>query len=182
VPGRDGSNVPGHHEPAIPVPDLQSRFRSGFLSGSRFFDSTPKPMRGNKKLVAPRPTHGALTSMREPARRERPSRGLRSTCRVEPSTALSARASTVRSVRLDSGRRRTVGFLTLEQWSATLEAAQFADVRAMPDVARIRDVFPTLYEAAIGASRLACAARPEYSDHAGCPAVKGPGGHPAEPR
>jgi hypothetical protein len=36
-----------------------------------------------------------------------------------------------------------VGFLTLEQWSATLEAAQFADVRAMPDVARIRDVFAT---------------------------------------
>jgi SAM-dependent methyltransferase len=58
-----------------------------------------------------------------------------------------------RVARLDSSWRPNGGFLTPEQWSAALEAAQFVDVRVMPDVARIRDVFPTFYVAAIGATR-----------------------------
>jgi SAM-dependent methyltransferase len=58
-----------------------------------------------------------------------------------------------RAARLDPAWRPNGGFLTPEQWSGALEAARFADVRVMPDVARIRDVFPTFYVAAIGATR-----------------------------
>jgi SAM-dependent methyltransferase len=58
-----------------------------------------------------------------------------------------------RAARLDPVWRPNGGFLTPEQWSAALEAAGFADVRTMPDVARIRAVFPTFYVAAIGATR-----------------------------
>ena len=60
-----------------------------------------------------------------------------------------------RAARLDPACRPNGGFLTPEQWSAALEAAGFADVRVMPDVARIRAVFPTFYVAAIGATRTA---------------------------
>jgi hypothetical protein len=35
------------------------------------------------------------------------------------------------------------GFLAPPEWSVPLGTAQFSDVRAMPDVARIRDVFAT---------------------------------------
>jgi SAM-dependent methyltransferase len=58
-----------------------------------------------------------------------------------------------RAARLDPAWRPNGGFLTPEQWSAALRAARFADVRVMPDVARIRAVFPTFYVAAIGATR-----------------------------
>jgi SAM-dependent methyltransferase len=60
-----------------------------------------------------------------------------------------------RTARLDPAWRPNGGFLTPEQWSTALEAASFADVRVMPDVARIRPVFPTFYVAAIGATRKA---------------------------
>jgi L-histidine Nalpha-methyltransferase len=48
---------------------------------------------------------------------------------------------------------RARGFLTPEQWTDALTAARFSDVTFLPDVARIRDVFPGFYAAAIGATR-----------------------------
>ncbi len=48
---------------------------------------------------------------------------------------------------------RARGFLTPEQWADALAAAGFADITFLPDVARIRDVFPGFYAAAIGATR-----------------------------
>jgi SAM-dependent methyltransferase len=60
---------------------------------------------------------------------------------------------TFRAPRLDPVWRPNGGFLTIAQWSAAFEAAGFGDVRAMPDIARIREVFPTFYAAALGATR-----------------------------
>jgi SAM-dependent methyltransferase len=48
---------------------------------------------------------------------------------------------------------RARGFLTPEQWTEALAATGFAGVTFLPDVARIRDVFPGFYAAAIGATR-----------------------------
>jgi hypothetical protein len=48
---------------------------------------------------------------------------------------------------------RARGFLTPEQWTDALTSAGFTSVTVLPDVARIRDVFPGFYAAAIGASR-----------------------------
>ncbi len=48
---------------------------------------------------------------------------------------------------------RARGFQTPEQWAEALTAAGFAGVTFLPDVARIRDVFPGFYAAAIGATR-----------------------------
>jgi SAM-dependent methyltransferase len=61
---------------------------------------------------------------------------------------------TFRSPRLHAGYRPNGGFLTPEQWAAALEATGFADVRVLPDVARIREDFPGFYVAAIGATRV----------------------------
>ena len=48
---------------------------------------------------------------------------------------------------------RARGFLTPEQWAEAVTTAGFAGVTFLPDVARIRDVFPGFYAAAIGATR-----------------------------
>jgi SAM-dependent methyltransferase len=61
--------------------------------------------------------------------------------------------ATFRAPKLHAGYRPNGGFLTIAQWTSALEAAGFAGVRVLPDVARIRDVFPTFYAAAIGAVR-----------------------------
>jgi SAM-dependent methyltransferase len=61
--------------------------------------------------------------------------------------------STFRSPRLSAAHRPNGGFLTPDQWRAAFEAAGFSDVRVMPDIARVREVFPTFFVAAIGATR-----------------------------
>jgi SAM-dependent methyltransferase len=58
---------------------------------------------------------------------------------------------TFRAPRLHPAYRPTGGFLTPEQWTLALEAAGFRQVRVLPDVARIRELFPTFYVAALGA-------------------------------
>ena len=45
------------------------------------------------------------------------------------------------------------GFLTPEQWTAALEANGFADVRIFPDIAAIRDAYPSFVVATIVARR-----------------------------
>ncbi len=60
---------------------------------------------------------------------------------------------TFRAPRLEPGWRPNGGFLTPGQWTAALETAGFADVRVLPDIARVREVFPTFYAAALGATR-----------------------------
>lgn len=60
---------------------------------------------------------------------------------------------TFRSPRLDASWRPNGGFLTPEQWQDAVVAAGFEQVRVLPDVARIREVFPTFYVAAIAATR-----------------------------
>jgi SAM-dependent methyltransferase len=45
------------------------------------------------------------------------------------------------------------GFLTPEQWTAALEANGFCDVRIVPDIAAIRDVYPSFVVAAVVASK-----------------------------
>jgi SAM-dependent methyltransferase len=60
---------------------------------------------------------------------------------------------TFRAPRLHPVWRPNGGFLTVEQWRAALETAGFKDVRAMPDIARIRELFPTFYAGALGATR-----------------------------
>ena len=60
---------------------------------------------------------------------------------------------TFRAPRLHPVYRPNGGFLTIEQWRAAFETAGFEDVRAMPDIARIRELFPTFYAASIGATR-----------------------------
>jgi SAM-dependent methyltransferase len=59
---------------------------------------------------------------------------------------------TFRAPRLHPDYRPNGGFLTPDQWRRALEAAGFVDVRVLPDIERIWDVFPTFYAAAIGAS------------------------------
>ncbi len=54
---------------------------------------------------------------------------------------------------LDAGWRPNGGFLTPEQWTAALEANGFRDVRIVPDIAVIRDVYPAFVVAAVSASR-----------------------------
>jgi SAM-dependent methyltransferase len=49
--------------------------------------------------------------------------------------------------------RPTGGFLTPEQWTAALGAAGFVDVRFLPDIAAIRDAYPSFVVAAITARR-----------------------------
>jgi len=61
--------------------------------------------------------------------------------------------ATFRAPRLCQPYRPNGGFLMAEQWIAALEATGFVDVRVLPDVGRIRDVFPSFYAAAIGATR-----------------------------
>jgi SAM-dependent methyltransferase len=51
------------------------------------------------------------------------------------------------------GWRPNGGFLTPEQWTAALEANGFCDVRIVPDIAAIRDVYPSFVVAAIVADR-----------------------------
>lgn len=60
---------------------------------------------------------------------------------------------TFRAPRLDPRWRPNGGFLMAEQWTAALDAAGFVDVRPLPDLRRLRDVFPTFYAVAIGAVR-----------------------------
>src|SRR5262249_29099829 len=60
---------------------------------------------------------------------------------------------TFRAPRLHPVWRPNGGFLTVEQWRAALESAGFKDVRMMPDITRIRDLFPTFYAGALGATR-----------------------------
>jgi SAM-dependent methyltransferase len=60
---------------------------------------------------------------------------------------------TFRAPRLHPVYRPNGGFLTVEQWRAAFETAGFKDVRAMPDIARIRTMFPTFYAAALAATR-----------------------------
>jgi SAM-dependent methyltransferase len=60
---------------------------------------------------------------------------------------------TFRAPRLHPGYRPNGGFLTPEQWTAALDAAGFVDIRGRPDIARVRQVFPTFYVAALGATR-----------------------------
>jgi len=45
------------------------------------------------------------------------------------------------------------GFLTLEQWTLALEASGFTDVRAFPDIAALREDYPSFAVAAIVARR-----------------------------
>jgi SAM-dependent methyltransferase len=59
-------------------------------------------------------------------------------------------AETFRTPRLHPEYRPNGGFLTPEQWTAAGRAAGFTDVRLLPDVASLRDEFPTLYVAAVG--------------------------------
>ena len=61
--------------------------------------------------------------------------------------------ATFRAPKLHPDYRPNGGFLTTGQWASALDAAGFVDVRVLPDVASIRDVFPTFYAAAIGATR-----------------------------
>lgn len=58
-----------------------------------------------------------------------------------------------RAPRLDPDLRPTPGFLTPEHWLASLEAAGFGAVRFLPDVRRIRAVYPSFVVGAIGATR-----------------------------
>ena len=51
------------------------------------------------------------------------------------------------------GWRPNGGFLTPEQWRAALEANGFCDVHIVPDIAEIRDVYPSFVVAAVVASR-----------------------------
>lgn len=60
---------------------------------------------------------------------------------------------TFQAPRLHPRYRPNGGFLTPEQWTEALETNGFFDVRVLPDIARIREVFPTFYVAAIGATR-----------------------------
>ena len=51
------------------------------------------------------------------------------------------------------GWRPNGGFLTPEQWTAALTANGFTDVRIFPDIAAIRDAYPSFIVAAIVARR-----------------------------
>jgi len=58
-----------------------------------------------------------------------------------------------RAPRLQPDYRPNGGFLTPEQWTRACEAAGFVDVRCFPDIARLREIVPDFYAAAIGATR-----------------------------
>jgi SAM-dependent methyltransferase len=58
-----------------------------------------------------------------------------------------------RAPRLHPCWRPNGGFLTPEQWAMALEAAGFVDIRFLPDVREIREVFPPFSVGAIGAAR-----------------------------
>lgn len=58
-----------------------------------------------------------------------------------------------RSPVLHPAYRPNGGFLTPDQWRAGMREAGFADVRALPDVDRLRDAFPDFFVTAIGATR-----------------------------
>jgi SAM-dependent methyltransferase len=62
---------------------------------------------------------------------------------------------TFRAPRLHAGYRPNGGFLTPDQWAGALTTAGFVDVRVLPDIARIREILPTFYVAALGARRAA---------------------------
>ena len=62
-------------------------------------------------------------------------------------------AEAFRSPRLDPRHRPRGGFLGAEDWTGTLEAAGFEDVRVLPDVAAIRVEVPDWSVAAIGGAR-----------------------------
>lgn len=59
-----------------------------------------------------------------------------------------------RQVSLDPLLRPTCGFLSPEHWKASLERAGFGEVRFLPDVRRIREVYPSFVVGAIGATRV----------------------------
>jgi SAM-dependent methyltransferase len=54
---------------------------------------------------------------------------------------------------LDRTWRPNGGFLTPEQWTAALEANGFREVRIVPDIAVLREVYPSFVVAAVVASR-----------------------------
>jgi SAM-dependent methyltransferase len=58
-----------------------------------------------------------------------------------------------RSPRLVEPWRPNGGFLTPEQWSTGLTACGFSEVAVYPDIARLRDAYPTFVVAAISAVR-----------------------------
>ena len=53
---------------------------------------------------------------------------------------------------LDPSWRPNGGFLTPEQWAAALTANGFGKVRMVPDIAAIREVYPSFVVASIVAS------------------------------
>lgn len=61
--------------------------------------------------------------------------------------------SSFRDAVLVPGWRPNGGFLTPEQWTAALAANGFADIRIFPDIAAIRDAYPSFVVAAIVARR-----------------------------
>ena len=61
--------------------------------------------------------------------------------------------SAFRDAVLVPGWRPNGGFLTPEQWTAALEANGFVDVRIYPDIATIREAYPSFVVAAIVARR-----------------------------
>jgi SAM-dependent methyltransferase len=58
-----------------------------------------------------------------------------------------------RSPRLDPPWRTNGGFLTPEQWTTGLLANGFRDVRIVPDIAALRDVYPSFVVAAVVAQK-----------------------------
>jgi SAM-dependent methyltransferase len=54
---------------------------------------------------------------------------------------------------LEAFRRPGAGFRTPEQWSTALAACGFADVRIHPDVASVREAYPSFVVAAVTATR-----------------------------
>lgn len=61
--------------------------------------------------------------------------------------------SAFRDALLVPGWRPNGGFLTPEQWTAALEANGFVDVRIYPDIAAIREAYPSFVVAAVVARR-----------------------------
>ena len=61
--------------------------------------------------------------------------------------------SSFRDAKLVPGWRPNGGFLTPEQWTAALETNGFEDVRIYPDIAAIRDAYPSFVIAPIVARR-----------------------------
>ena len=62
--------------------------------------------------------------------------------------------SSFRDAVLVPGWRPNGGFLTPEQWTAALGANGFVDIRIFPDIAAIRDAYPSFVVAAIVARRV----------------------------